>query len=600
MKKILAAVLALALLCGSLYALAEDNGTVTVEVNTEKLPVYAAEDPFAAAFRTGTQQDDGLPVLLLAEGKSLQVQAAAQGSTVRNRRVVLSVEDGETALVRGTAVCGLKAGETVLTITSEQDPSAAVKYRLVVFRPVARMTLTAPEQSVTVGGTLTLTPVFDPEDAAMKQVDWSVADGRIASVDENGTVTGLNRGTVWITATARDGSNARAGFTVQVIQNAEEIRLDKTEMTVNAGRIAILTATVLPGNTNDKNVVWSSSDESIAKVNAYGQVTGVTPGTCEIICSGKAAEDVQARATVHVQRPVSRVTFGEAPKVYINETGKLQWTIEPADATNQALTFTSGNESVLTVAEDGTVTGHNLGGAYITGTATDGSYRRSQLKVNVLQHLQSVEMARKTAYIDIGETAVAGAVLKPDRYINRNMTWASGDTSVATVQAASGRSDKVRIHGVAKGETTVTGTTEDGGLQAAIRVKTSDFSHLARIRSASINGKGKIILKVQNVSSELNLTYVMAEIEAYDSKGKAVSINKKNGSNIIKAVYGRTLGPGQVTTAGKWKFRDLDPEASFQRMIVRIVEYQINGDWVKTLRPRVQPTYRYKPGKKKK
>ena len=141
MKKILTAVLALALLCGSLYALAEDNGTVTVEVNTEKLPVYAAEDPFAAAFRTGTQQDDGLPVLLLAEGKSLQVQAAAQGSTVRNRRVVLSVEDGETALVRGAIVEAL-----ALSCTPALDLTVGLCEGVIGVIPRAEATFALPDR----------------------------------------------------------------------------------------------------------------------------------------------------------------------------------------------------------------------------------------------------------------------------------------------------------------------------------------------------------------------------------------------------------------------------------------------------------------------
>ena len=101
------------------------------------------------------------------------------------------------------------------------------------------------------------------------------------------------------------------------------------------------------------------------------------------------------------------------------------------------------------------------------------------------------------------------------------------------------------------------------------------------------------------MSADLDLTYVMAEIEAFDSKGKPVKINEKNGSNKITAVYGRTLVPGAVTKADKWKFRDLNPEAVFHQMTVRITEYQINGDWVKTLRSHLRPVYKYKPKKKK-
>ena len=598
MKKILAAVLALALLCGSMAVLAEENEKITVEV-TVKGTVYAADDPYAAAFRTGTQEADGLPVLLIAEGRSLQLQAVTSGA-VRNRRVTLSADNPEVIRAQGYTVIGLKAGEAVLTAASEQDPSAAVQYRVIVYKPVSRITVEGSDRSVAAGQTLALTASFAPEDAAMKQVTWSVSDERIASVDENGTVTGLKRGNVSVIATARDGGNARANYYMQVVQNAEEIRLDQPEITVDTGRNGVLRATVLPADTNDKYVLWSSSDEGIAKVNAYGQVTGVEPGTCEITCTDRKTGSVQAKATVHVQRPISRITFLDAPAVYVNETGRLQWNIEPADATNQKLNFTSGNEGVLKVDGDGTVTGINLGGAYITAIATDGSYRRTQIKVNILQHLTGVKMIRKTAYIDIGEGAVTGASLKPEKYINRNMSWESADTSVATVKKVDSHPDKVKITGVKKGETTVTGTTEDGGLQASMKVKIGDYSHAVKIKSAEINGKGKILIKVKNVSSDLNLTYIAAEIEAFDSKGKPVAINKKNGSNKIKAVYGRTLRPGDTTRTDKWKFRDLDDSVGFQRMTVRVTEYQIDGDWVKTLRSHLRPVYKYKPGKKKK
>ena len=600
MKKILAALLALALLCGSLPVLAEGNEAVTVEAGTGRTPVYAADDPYIAAFRTGTQEADALPVLLLAEGKNLQLQVTVQPRTVRNKKVVLSSDNEEAVVVRGYTLAALKAGEAVLTVASEQDPAAAVQYRVIVYKPVSRITLTAPERTVTAGQSVALTAEFMPEDAAVRQAVWSVSDERIASVDENGTVTGLKRGNVSVTAAAADGSSVRANCYIQVIQDAEEIRLDQEEMTLNTGRSAVLRATVLPADTNDKGVVWATSDEGIAQVNGYGQVTGIEPGTCEITCADKKTGSVRAKTTVHVQRPVSRIIFLDAPAVYINETGKLRWNIEPADATNQALTFMSGNEGVAKVDADGTVTGVRLGGAYITAVAADGTNRRAQLKVNILQHLTGVRMQRKTAYIDVGEGAITGAVLEPEKYINRNMTWESADPSVAKAEAAPGRSDRVRITGVQKGETTVTGTTEDGGLQASMTVKIGDYSHAVRISSASISGKGRILLKVKNVSSDLYLNNIVAEIEAFDSKGKPVAINKKNGSNKIRAVYGKTLLPGQTTATDRWQFRDLDKSAGFRRMTVRILEYQINGEWVKTLRSSVRPVYRYTPGKKKK
>ena len=595
MKKMILSILMLALLCVCLSAQAEGSGTVTLELNTAWLPIYDAGDPYTAMFGTGAEED-ALPVLLLQVRQCRYLQVTVKPWTVKNKKVTLSVDDEQTVQVRSNGVTGLKPGEAILTIASEQDPSAALRYRVIVYRPVSRISLTASAKSVAAGGTLSLSPSVTPEDATVKEVTWSSSDERIARVDDQGTVTGVKRGYVRITAQAKDGSNIRASAYVQVTQNAEEITLEPAEASVDAGKAVILRATVLPRDTSDKTLIWSSSDESIATVSPQGRVTGVGRGDCEIVCTSRATGDVKAKATVHVRQLVKNIRFGEAPVVYANETGKLTWEIEPANANNPEITLKSGNEKVLKVSSDGTITGAAAGTTVVYAAATDGSYRRAQIRVKVLQHVEGVHMRRKTAYIDIGEAATAGAVLEPETATNHNMTWESADPSVATVQEIKGYPDRVRITGVGPGETTVTGTTEDGGYQASIRVKTGDWSHAAKIRSASISGKGKLLIQVKNVS-ELTLSNIKLEIEAYDSKGKPVPINKKNGSNVVRAVYGKRLGSGSTTPEDKWKLQDYDDEQGFQQMTVRIVEYQINGDWVKTLRKSLRPKYEYKPGK---
>lgn len=597
MKKVLISILALVMLLTSLTAWAEGNEAITLEVNTAKLPVYAADDAEAAAFRAENAESNTLPVLLLAVKKSLQVQASVKPAAVKNKKAVLSVADETVAQVRGNTVTGLKAGETVLTVASEQDPSVTVQYLVVVYVPVTRINVTADSKNIAAGQTVTLKAAFVPEDATVKDVTWTSSADEIATVDENGNVTGVKRGNVRITATAKDGGRIHSDFYMLVSQNAEQIILDKQELTVDTGRNALLKATVLPKETNDKTVVWTSSDDKIAKVNSNGLVTGVARGDCEIVCTSKNDANVWVKATVHVQQPVKKISFGDAPVVYAGETGVLTWMVEPADASNPAVKLTSSNENVLKISEDGTLTGVSVGTATVKATATDGTNKQAQIKVRVLQHVKGVHMRRSTAYIDPGESAVASAVLEPEKSTNHNMTWASADESIATATRDKTQGDHVRIKGISKGETVVTGTTEDGGYQTSIHVKVGDWSHAAEITKAEITGKGKLEIKVKNVSKHMTLTWFKIEIEAYDSKGKPVAINKKDGSNVVTATCEKTVYPGKSTPDDKWKFQDYDDEVGFQRMTVRVTEYQIDGDWVKQLRKSLQPTKEYKPGK---
>ena len=586
MKKMLSLLLALAVLCMSIAALAEEGEKVTLELNAARLPVYAADDPYLNGL---TSAGDGLPVIVLAVKKSLSLQVNVLPKTTRNKKVDLAVDNEEVVRAKGNAVAGLAPGETVLTITSQEDPSVSIQYRIVVIQPITRLTLTAPAKNVAVGGTIQLTPVYLPENATRQQVTWASANEQFATVDANGVVTGLKRGNVRITATATDGSNIRANINLQVTQSAEEITLDNSELTVDVGRNGVLKATVLPKDTNNRKVVWSSSDESVAKVNNQGRVTGVALGDCEIICTSEEVSTVLAKAVVHVQQPVLKVTLDPAPAVYNNETAQLTWKIEPENASNPKLTFASANEKILTVDENGVVTGVSGGETTVTATTTDGSRRQAKVKVKVMQHLTGVHMLRKTAYIDYGQTSTAGAILEPEKAknINPNMTWESADPAIASVMQNKKAPNKVDITGVSYGNTDIYGTTEDGGFRTTLHVKVGDWENSLKWVEGYFDARGNLRFAVRNVS-DLNITSITLEMECFDFDGQPQAVNKRNGSNTVKVVYNKLLAPGKTTGEDAWKPVDYDREKvngeGLGAIRVRISEFQIDNDWVKTVR----------------
>ncbi len=592
MKKILFPLLALVLLCVSLTALAESGDPITLELKTTKLPLYAADDPFLDGLTT--QTDPALPVLVCSVKKSYELQFTVQPKTVKNKKVTLTVDDEEAVRVKGNSVTGVKPGETVLTVASQENPSVTLQYRIVVIQPVNRISVTASEKSVAVGSSMTLGASFAPEDATRKHAIWSSADERIATVDENGTVTGVKRGNVRIVATATDGSNIRANISIQVTQNAEEIDLDKTELTVDIGRTGMLKATVLPKDTENKKVIWSSSDDSIATVNNQGRITAVSLGQCEIICQSQTNGEVRTKAVVHVQQPVKSITFGKAPIVYNGETANLIWTVEPANATNPAVKLTSLNEKILKVSDDGTITGITAGEAYVRADSTDGSNRQAKIKVKVLQHVTGVHMKRKVAYIDPKQTSTAGAILEPAKAVNHNMTWRTADPSVATVEPEKNDSSRVKITGVNRGETIITGTTEDGGFETSLRVKIGNFEKSLKWADAYIDGKGRLRFSIRN-NGELNITSVKIELECYYDDGSAAPVNTKTGKNVVTAVYNKRLSPGATTKKDEWKMIDYDKDLGFQSFVARIIEFQIDNDWVKVIRKNNQPKFKYKP-----
>ena len=139
-----------------------------------------------------------------------------------------------------------------------------------------------------------------------------------------------------------------------------------------------LTATVEPDNATNKSVIWASSNQAIATVDATGLVTGKSAGTATITVT---TEDGGFTATIQITVkdkpttvPVESVKIDQGNlSIEVGETVKLTATVSPSDATNKSVTWASSNQAIATVDAAGLVTGKSAGTAIITVTTEDGS-----------------------------------------------------------------------------------------------------------------------------------------------------------------------------------------------------------------------------------
>ena len=149
--------------------------------------------------------------------------------------------------------------------------------------PVTGVSVVPTTGSVTVGEQLTITASVAPADATDKSVTWSSSDESIATVSEEGVVTGVAAGDATITVTTTDGGyQATCGVTVEAAVAVTGVTVSPQTDTVNVGETITLTATVAPADATNKNVTWSSSSDSIATVSEAGVVTGVGAGEATI------------------------------------------------------------------------------------------------------------------------------------------------------------------------------------------------------------------------------------------------------------------------------------------------------------------------------
>jgi uncharacterized protein YjdB len=172
---------------------------------------------------------------------------------------------------------------------------------------VSGASLSKDELTIAVGSTATLTPTLSPSDATNKGVTWGSDNNAVATVDGNGKVTGVKLGRATILVSTNDG-NITAACRVTVaagIVAVTDVKLDMTTMTLASEDQIPLTATVIPATATDKSVKWSSSDRSVATVDADGRVTGVKiGGTADIVCtSGDGDKTAVCKVTVTAPDP---------------------------------------------------------------------------------------------------------------------------------------------------------------------------------------------------------------------------------------------------------------------------------------------------------
>lgn len=232
------------------------------------------------------------------------------------------------------------------------------------------------EATMNVGDSLVIEAVVLPPDSFSGQLTWESSDETVASV-KDGLVTAIAQGEAVISAHAGDIS-AQCAVTVQEQKEEITIVLDRNEITLSVGGTATIQAIVLPEE-YAAQIEWASSDDGVVSVDGSGIVTALAEGEADITAS---IGDVEAACHVTtVPVPVERVILDVASlEMNVGDKHVITATVEPDNATYRTVSWTSSDEAVATVDENGEVTAAGFGNAVITATA-DGVSAECEVEV---------------------------------------------------------------------------------------------------------------------------------------------------------------------------------------------------------------------------
>ena len=213
--------------------------------------------------------------------------------------------------------------------------------------------------------------------ASKLTVEWTSSDESVATVDATGMVVAVSAGEADITASVTN-SEMSAVCKVTVKVAAKDITVpDNLDVKLNDGNETTVEATVSPADATDVKVSYASTDEAVATVDKDGRVQVLQPGECDITTTLMQDGEKVTEKTTHVKAfyEVESITLdSNEGKLTVGNSHTIKATVAPEEvAAETTIEWSSSNEKVATVDENGKVTAIAAGEATITATVGEKS-----------------------------------------------------------------------------------------------------------------------------------------------------------------------------------------------------------------------------------
>lgn len=423
--------------------IANTDDTVNTDIQIDKASDGTATDD--VVIKGGIKADKG-SVTITGDGKLSSGRIEATGSvTIKDANISVKGEKdvpaikGDKVTIKDSTVKAdvpkdssketkpIESGNITLignndisSTDGDKDIYSSVpKYEKIL---VTKITLDSTSETLTVGDDTILIATVTPDDAFDTSVQWSTNNAKVATVTD-GTVTAVAAGTAEITATAKDGSGAKATCRITVLakatqdsdqkgdknpnkdpkqndsdedmDNDEPVDVAKITITgitrkVAPGKRIALKANIFPANADNQDVTWSirSADKKYATVNSKGVVSvkkSAKGRKIVVMATSDEDDSIQAvyKITVMKQAVKKVKLIAKTKKIKVKKSTTIKAVLSPSKGISKEVSWTSSNPKIATVNAKGKVTGIKKGKVKITATAKDGSGRKAKITIQV-------------------------------------------------------------------------------------------------------------------------------------------------------------------------------------------------------------------------
>lgn len=407
-----------------------ENGTeeeTTLELNTNSVILNDSKSKSAVVIVTDTTTPT-------EEGKSFTFKSKDES--------VAKVEKYASDSFKVTAV---NYGTTTVEVTSADGKKTAT-----CTVNVSCTDFTVEDMTICLGDDpVKITPKFkEGFSLSLNKMTFESDLDFVAQVTENREIKPISAGEANITLTLYSEANfggpkVTKTFKVTVNSPVTGINVSKDKLDLNIGKTYQLNPIVLPAEATDSSVKYISSDNTVAKVSADGLISAVSEGTATITIAAKDGSKVTKDVKVTVTQPVEEMIFERTDYDLF-----LGWgitipapTIKPSNATNKEISFSSTDENVITVDEEGNVTTVGTGTASVIARAKDGSNKTVSILFNVKGQIAAISTNKDKVQTEEGKEDYVGfkvTVSGNDAYPEILTAKASDETVVGSLAIEKG------------------------------------------------------------------------------------------------------------------------------------------------------------------
>ncbi|MBR3744717.1 MAG: Ig-like domain-containing protein [Bacteroidales bacterium] len=368
------------------------------------------------------------PENVIEVGETLQLATVVEPSDATVKKVTWSSSDSKIAWVTTKGlVTGIRPGSATITASVEGFQATC---ELTVNRksiPATDIAIDRPSMEMYKDEIEWLAATITPEDST-DEIVWSSSNPQIVEVSDQGKLVALGCGTATITARAGSCQATCLVTVTELIIDVKTVKINKPVLNLNKGETEYLIATVIPFDATDKIVVWNSSDPSVASVNGEGKVTAEKGGSAVVTAT---AGGVTGECQVIVYSPVTAISLN-ARDITLDKgsTFVMVATVDPEDATDKTVTWTSQDNNVVSVNSNGVVSALKGGAAKIVAKAED---KTAECVVTVLAPVESVTLNKPSLTLKQGQSEILYATVGPEDATDKTVFWSSSNPAAVSV-----------------------------------------------------------------------------------------------------------------------------------------------------------------------